>query len=293
MACIGTGECNGSFGELLQGVLPGTRKFLVNLKIRNRSRVRVELSPCAYSEEKEEEYARSYRSFSKSYKALRNVLIDLGRHEDSHIAVESDIPVGKGLSSSTADMVATIRATTQALSIAVKPDYVSRVLTEIEPNDGLHHSGTAAYHHTTGKLIFRVDWVPPFDILGIDFGGVVDTVKFNAQPTSWSDEEMAGYEALLEKMRAALEGRDLAGVAAVATESARRWQRIHPKPQLDAVLALAGQVGALGVANAHSGTFLGLLFPRGGANRAAVEAAAAAAFPDHPPHWFETVDAAA
>jgi len=59
----------------------------------------------------------------------------------------------------------------------------------------------------------------------------------------------------------ALHTRDVARIAALATASARSWQAISPKADLDTVIALAGKLGALGVINTHSGTYLGLLFP--------------------------------
>lgn len=260
MELNGEGRCNGSFGELLQGVLPGSKKFLINLKISNSSRARVHLTSSSYSREKEAQFAESYRQYSKSYKVLRNILADIGRHDDCLLEIESDIPVGKGCSSSTADMIASIQALAGALSLALKPEYIGRMLTEIEPNDGLHYQGTAAYHHTLGELIARYDYVPPLHILGIDFGGVIDTVEFNRTPFSWSEAEMSHYADLLETARVCLAAGDVQGLCRIATESAVLWQKVNPKRQLDAVLRFMEDSGGLGVVNTHSGTFLGVLY---------------------------------
>ena len=260
MESTGSGSCHASFGELLQGVLPGGHKFLVNCRICNRSQVTVRLGEPTYSVHKEEEFAQSYARFPKTLKGLRIFLSDLGRHDDCAIAVSSDIPIGKGLSSSTADMVAGIRALAGALSLRLKDDYVSRMLTEVEPNDGLHFDHTSAYHHTEGRLIANIDWVPPWRILGIDQGGMLDTVAFNQRVIDWTDAQMTNYRDLLDRMLAALRARDAGRVASVATQSARAWQPISPKDDLDAVLNLADELGALGVINTHSGTYLGLLF---------------------------------
>ncbi len=257
---VGVGTCFGSFGELLQGVLPGNHKFLVNCRIQNRSKVTVSLGEPRFSPVKEEDFARSYARFPKTYKGLRIFLGDLGRHDDCMITVESDIPVGKGLSSSTADMVAGVRALAEALSVKLKSDYVSRMLTEVEPNDGLHFNDTSAYHHTEGRLIANIDWVPPWRILGIDQGGVMDTVKFNQRLLSWTEIQMAHYKSMLDTILPALTAHDAARVAGIATESAKAWQSVNPKEDLSAVLDLAERLGADGVINTHSGTYLGLLF---------------------------------
>src|SRR5262245_14252856 len=131
MERTGRGTCHASFGELLQGVLPGGHKFLVNCRIHNRSLVTVRLGEPSYSVSKEKEFAQTYARFPKTLKGLRIFLSDLGRHDDCAVAVASDIPIGKGLSSSTADMVAGIRALAEALSLRLKDDYVSRMLTEV------------------------------------------------------------------------------------------------------------------------------------------------------------------
>jgi hypothetical protein len=54
--------------------------------------------------------------------------------------------------------------------------------------------------------------------------------------------------------------------------SARAHQRILPKPQLEKVIGLAREVGALGVNVAHSGTVIGLLLDPGHADGPAMAA---------------------
>lgn len=285
----GSGDCNGSFGEILQGVLPGNKKFLINLKIKNKSKARVTVTNCRYSSEKESAFIDSYRRYSKTYKILRNILSDLGYHNDVFLEVESNIPIGKGLSSSTADMVAGVDAIQRALSISLKKDYISRMVTEIEPNDGLHYEGSSAYHHTLGRLIHQFDYIPPLHIMGIDLGGEIDTVKFNARAFPWTEDDMQDYAALLEEARTAYEAKDAAGICAVATKSALKWQKIVPKPFLDRVLDLARETGALGVVNTHSGTFLGLAYGQEERDIPGVHARLLREFPGLNVQWFQTV----
>lgn len=284
----GTGECNGSFGEMLQGVLPGGKKFLINLKIQNRSRVRMALTSCEYSPEKERLFIQSYNSYSKSYKIIRNIMADIGAHDDVYIEVDSNIPVGKGLSSSTADMIASVRALEQALSITLKKEYIGKMLTEVEPNDGLHFPGTAAYHHTLGELIQQFDYIPPLHIIGIDTGGELDTVAFNARCFEWTETEFANYAQLLDSARDAYLSQNLEAVCKIGTQSARLWQKCVLKPELDAILAFATANGALGIANAHSGTFVGLLYPVDQPGLQGIMDKVRKAFPDKDIHHFKT-----
>lgn len=286
---MGQGICNASFGELLQGVLPGNKKFLVNLKIKNASRVTLRLTSCQYSEQKEAEYAESYKHFSKSYKIIRNILSDLGRHDDFFLDVDSDIPIGKGLSSSTADMVASIGAAANALSIALKKEYIGKMLSEIEPNDGLHYPGTTAYHHTTGVAIAQHDYIPPLHILGIDSGGTIDTVEFNRTIIEWSERQMTHYQDLLKRMNVALESEDLQSICAIATESAQLWQEINQKPIFSEVLAFMKESEGLGLVNAHSGTFIGILYREDRGDLETIRTAWEKRNPQFPSRWFQTL----
>ena len=285
----GTGVCTASFGELLQGMLPSQRKFLVNFPIRRRSKATVTLSPPRYSAEKEAQIAASHQRFPKSYKLVRNVLADLGSHDDCLLEIDSEIPVGKGLSSSTADMVAAIRALGQALSLAFKETYLGQMLTEIEPNDGLQYAGTSAYHHTTGELIARVDWVPPFRIFGIDFGGIVDTVAFNEQKMDFPAHQCSRYETLLNDILSALRQHDCAAVGAIASESTRMWQAVRPRTQLDRIFELAAATGSEGVVNTHSGTFIGLLYSPDRRDWADIGEEVRQALPDMATDWFASL----
>lgn len=286
---VGVGFCAASFGELLQGVLPGKQKFLVNLRISRGSTVKVSLASPLYSVQKEAQIAASYQRYPKSYKLLRNVLSDLGSHNDCLIEIDSDIPVGKGLSSSTADMVAAIRGLAKAASVVFREDYIGRIITEIEPNDGLQYQGTAAYHHATGKLIECLDWVPHFRILGVDFGGIVDTVTFNQRKFEFSTQQMMSYQTLLENMLDALRSHDSAAVAAFASESTRLWQAFRPRDEMEKVFELQVATGGLGVVNAHSGTYLGILYDPSREDWDEIRERVMTEFPDKKSDWFNTM----
>lgn len=262
---VGTGVCNGSFGEVLQGVLaPSTgsgqsagTKFLVNLPITMESRATLRLLPPAYEREKEERFAEAYRRWSKAHKAVRNWLALYGNMHDFELSIESEIPRGKGLSSSTADMVAALEAV--GCHSVYQADHILR---GIEPNDGLHYSGTSVYAHEEGRLLANYDWVPGWRIVGIDEGGTVDTTEFNRRPRKWDRADIERWTADLERAKACLEARDSLGLASVATASAVHWQEAHPKGHWAQVRRLCETTNALGIVNCHSGTYLGLVFPR-------------------------------
>jgi len=252
---VGSAICNGSFGEVLQGVQENGQKFLVNLKIKNYSRATVYLSESTYR-------VLNERYYWKSYQLVRKLLKQLGHGYDCYIDLQSNIPVGKGLSSSTADMVASAKAVENALSITIDNDFLAKEISAIEPNDGLHYPGTSFYEHVTGKLIHNVPFIPQFKIVGVDFGGEVDTLAFNRSGKSYDVEDRMQFERLLDDLRDSYRTQDTARIAKVATQSSFLSQKILYKPYLEKFLELSQSCSALGVVNTHSGTYLGMIFDR-------------------------------
>lgn len=275
----GEGQCNGGFGELIQGMLPGDRPFLVNLPLASISVARVRIGGGS---------SGIPDDCRKSAAVVRSALAAVGKDSDFSLEISSQLPIGKGLSSSTADMIAAVRAVEDALDQRFEPDQIGRMLTDIEPNDGLHFSGTSAYLHTAGVLIERTDWIPPFAILGIDTGGEVDTLQFNANRRVWTDEQLERFKVRLDELLDALRRRDLQAIGAVATVSTRAWQAVYPKGHFDEITALAEETGAVGIVNAHSGTYLGLLYMSEG-EAAAAEQRAQAFVPNLETRRFRTL----
>src|SRR5919197_4674416 len=95
---VGHGRCCGSFGELLQGALPGEDlDFLVTLPIRRWSHATFRASPeygelCVMPPEK-----------TKAREAAQRTLAMCGLPPGGRLTVTSQLPEGKGLASSTAD----------------------------------------------------------------------------------------------------------------------------------------------------------------------------------------------
>src|SRR5690242_14663193 len=110
-ALPGSGLANASFGEILQGVLPESeRHFLVTLPVDLYSRATVYL-------EREPHFSIHPTHKIKSLTFARRYCEELGYKGGATIHLESDMEEGKGLSSSTADIVAVARAMAHALGL--------------------------------------------------------------------------------------------------------------------------------------------------------------------------------
>jgi L-threonine kinase len=104
-------------------------------------------------------------------------------------------------------------------------------------------------------------------VVGVDEGGQVDTLDFNAVHPPFSRSARAEYAVLLDRLATALATGDLATLGAVATRSAELNQDRCHKRHLSAMTRICHDTGGLGVVVAHSGTVVGIAF--------------AAADPDH------------
>ncbi|MEV5718781.1 kinase [Amycolatopsis mediterranei] len=250
----GVGTCFGTFGELLQGALPGPEQdFLVTLPIARWTTAVLSLSP-----ETDELLVRP----AGKHKALRAARIALARYgvrPGGTLTLTSDLPEGKGMSSSSADLVATVRAVGAALGIAVTPAETEACLRQIEPTDGLMYHEMVAFYHRRVKLHRVLGPAPPMTIVGIDEGGQVDTVRFNAARPVITAAERREYRTLLDRLGTALAGGDLAGVGRICTRSAVLNQSRCHKRHLERAMEISRDVRALGVTVAHSGTIVGIL----------------------------------
>lgn len=271
----GFGDAFGTFGELLQGCLPGGTDFLVTFPITRCSRAWFRF-----------DRAGPLRVFPsdrvKSLSLAKAILAGSGNSGGGVLVLDSDLPVGKGLASSSADLVATARAVGSVLGLDVSPESVERWLRPIEPTDGVMYPGIVVFEHRAVRLRSALGTLPALKVVAVDEGGQVDSVAFNQRHKHYTNPETAEYSELLQALAEAIAAMDLTAVGAIATRSAVMNQRLAPKRNLDAMLRIARDCGALGVACAHSGTMLGILLATGDADhkrKLAVVRAACSALP--------------
>ncbi|HHY39311.1 MAG TPA: hypothetical protein GX507_10345 [Clostridia bacterium] len=191
-----------------------------------------------------------------------------------HISITSEIPVGKGMASSTADIASSVYALLAAAGkqpIIIDPVFVAEIALSIEPTDGSLFPGIVLFDHREGKMLETLGEAPQIDIVILDFGGGVDTIEFNRH---YRRDVLKKHEdtirRALELATHGIKNHDLKALGEAATLSAKVNQEILYKPYLDHVIAFGSEVGALGVNVAHSGSVVGLLIDRRGTDATAV-----------------------
>lgn len=247
---------NGSFGELLQGVLPGGVDFLVTLPVARWSRARFRLVA-----------GHPLRVLppgkAKARQLAELMLATRGRGLGGSLWLDGDVPVGKGMASSSADLVATARAVGTALGLDTSPEAVTGWLRGIEPTDGVMYPGVVAFEHRSVRLLASLGDLPPNTVVGLDEGGQLDSLQFNRVAKPYSVADMREYADLLGTLTAAVRDGDLRTVGHVATRSCELLEKIRCHPALPNMLRICRQVDGLGVVCTHSGTMLGLLLDDG------------------------------
>ncbi|MCE5284648.1 MAG: GHMP kinase [Pelosinus sp.] len=241
----------GSCGELVQGTIDG-QSFLITCPIDVYSEVEV--------------YSAGQGEISAGAKlraAVKKTEEYLGIFDNQYgIKVKSDLPIGKGMASSSADISAACQAVALHAGKSLSTDEIAKIALAIEPTDGVFYSGIVLFDHLGGKICHSLGRPPLINILIFDVGGEVDTLTFNKQPNlhklNYNKEKMVRQA--VELVSGGLASGDARLIGRGATLSALANQTILYKPCLDKVIKVAEHYGAVGVANAHSGTVLGVLF---------------------------------
>ncbi len=243
----------GTCGELVQGTIGGV-SFHVSCPIDCFSIVSVELTAT-------ERIWDCSADLPKAEAALRLALAHRRQEGISaRMRIDSSLPKGKGMASSTADVAGAIYAAGFALGEPFDPREAADLALAIEPTDGSLFPGIVLFDHREGKLYKDLGPAPPLEVAVLDFGGEVNTIAFNRIDHRALLQELEPMvQEALEMVQEGLAAQDWKLLGKGATLSAIANQQILYKPYLEEVLHLAEELDALGVNVAHSGTVIGVL----------------------------------
>jgi L-threonine kinase len=137
---------------------------------------------------------------------------------------------------------------------------VAKLAVGVEPTDSTLFPGLALFAHRDGRFHEVLGPAPPLQVLVLDPGGQIDTVAFNRINHAEALKRLAPrHREAFGLLRQGLADGDWQAIGRAATLSATAHQEILYSPLLDPALRLAGDVKAVGLCRAHSGTLVGLL----------------------------------
>ncbi len=262
----GRGTAPGTCGEFAQGILSDGTPFHVTCPINKSSTVVAGLRDAKTL--KILGLGEHHRKLELAIQRTAE-LLDLGAVEVT-VRHWSDLDIGKGMGSSTADVLAGVRAIADAVGEDLTPEAEGRVAAAVESSDGSMYPGIAAVNHKTCELVEAWDWYPEFVIVMLVPSNSVDTASI---PFLGQERLAEDYDDLLGKMSRAIQGRSIADFAEQSTRSAVMNDEFLLNPYSRNLRGRLAEFGALGLSVGHTGTVCGLLFPNTDAGRTAASEA--------------------
>jgi len=248
----------GTCGELVQGIYEGNN-FQVTCPIELFSYIHLELADSNKD-------LQNFYLQEKSRQALISTLNYFGFNKKDvnlDIEISSKIPNGKGMGSSSADIIGIILGVSILLDKEISADEVAKLALTIEPTDGIMYKDIVCFDHLKKGLLERIGQPPLLDVLVIDPGGCVDTLEFNQRKDliRLRLENQKEIAQALELVKKGTIEKNIKLIGEGATLSALCNQKILFKKELEEVISTSYKRGVVGVNVAHSGVVLGVLLP--------------------------------
>lgn len=258
---VGLARCPGTCGEWVQGTRGGV-PFLIDCPIDrfSEARVTLKMDSAGWNLPKNKLKALQVLELLKDNLGLPRLG---GKVEFSH-----QLPEGKGMASSTADITAVAAAALAALGEDPLPERLAYLALQIEPSDSVMFPGITEIEHVKGHSHRLLGSPVPALFLALDWGGAIDTKAFNARP-ELADHYRRHESEIKRAYRLACEGidqGDLEKLARAGTISAQCNLEVNHKSFFEPFLSWVREKGGLGVVTAHSGTLLAGVFPQNGFN---------------------------
>ncbi len=248
-----TAKVCGSCGEIVQGIYgPGLVHISCPVDVFSYVTVRLNNSLAVNCTQGKWKARQAYM------KTLQAIGI---KTVGADIEIKSEIPVGKGMASSTADISATVMAAARLFHADLSKEQIADIALSIEPTDAIMFEGIYLFDHKSGTVRQLLGNKMDICFLILDMGGDVDTLEFHKN----------NYDDLLNKNRfhtkeaigLVMDGfqkNDPSLVGLGATISALANQSILYKESLARIIKEAKKRGAIGINIAHSGTVIGVMF---------------------------------
>ncbi|CZR98855.1 L-threonine kinase [Clostridioides difficile] len=250
------GMCPASCGEFVQGIIDD-EEYLCSYAIDMYSKV--------YIEEKLIDINLGRR---KSRLAIEKVFekFNLPKKYTKNISlnIDSKIPVGKGMASSTADIGATIKATLSLIDKDLSSEEICKLAAEIEPTDSIFIDKNSIFNPLSGTVIKYLGNLTNAKVIILEPNKMLDTMKIRLRK-DYNTLKIENREiikrsfAILEE---GLKSDNLSLVGEACTLSSLANENIEKKEYLSEIIKISKKCGAYGVNIAHSGTVIGILIDK-------------------------------
>ncbi len=249
----------GSCGELVQGKING-QDFLISCPIDLYSQVKVKLRPESRKINIEKAYPRTLQAAKNilNYYQASNLGLD--------IEIDSELLIGRGMASSTADLAAAVSAIMLLLKGKVDYNLLKRILLEVEPTDSTFLPGLHLLDHLKGSKLEYLGRPPELEIMIFNQPGIIETAWFNQQHNlnTLKLAKEVDVKRAFTFIREGIKAQDKKLIGYGATLSSMAHQQVLPKEGLEKIQEIIIKTENIyGMNIAHSGSLLGLLVEPG------------------------------
>ncbi len=175
----------------------------------------------------------------------------------------TEIPVGKGYGSSTADICATIQAVSQALGKYLTYQEIFKLCARVEgASDSTILPNMAMLFDHTRHEVLRIysKNFPKMHIVGFDSDIAQSVLTEKLIRPKYSSEEKCIFKLMNNLLVKGFSDQSVELLGRAATLSAEINQKYYPKKNFKELLEISKDVGANGIQISHSGTLIGLIF---------------------------------
>ena len=246
------GICPASCGEFVQGILD---------KEEYLSSYAIDMFSIATLEEKKEIDLGPKKSRKAIEKVFEKFNIPLEESKNISLNLKSDIPVGKGMASSTADIGATIKATLSILNKNLNDEEISFMASEIEPTDSIILYENSIFNPVNGTVKKYLSSFSNGRVIILEPKDILETkiIRSNPNYLNIKLENKSVINKSFNLLEEGLKNKDLRLIGEACTLSAIANENIHKKPYLNEIIEISQSMNAYGVNIAHSGTVVGIL----------------------------------
>lgn len=238
----------GSFGEVLQGKING-QDMLLSCPVNLYTKVKVYESSNPVNKKK----------YKKSSIFLFEVLKSWGFEEFAKkidIEINSDIPYGKGMASSTADLSALYYCLLKMFDKKFNEEELKNNCINVEPTDSIIFDKMTLFDYKMGSIVNKLGGYFEYNILAFEGRNTVDTIEFNNKNLP----NLSNVDDLLPTLRQAVKEKNLEKLSFVSTESIIRNQKRLNYDWIEKVIEIKNNTNGLGIIGAHSGSVLGIIY---------------------------------
>ena len=247
------GICPASCGEFVQGIVDN-EEYLCSYAIDMYSTVMLE-------EKTQNINLGPFKSRKAIEKVFDKFKLPLKETNNISLNINSEIPVGKGMASSTADIGATIRATLALIEKKLSSEEISKLAAEIEPTDSIFIEKNSIFNPLDGSVIKYLGNIINAKVVILEPKKTLDTMKIRNTP-NYKKTKMENRHIIKESFYLLEEGirkNDLNLIGKACSLSSMANENIHKKEFLQKIMEISSKYGAYGVNIAHSGTVVGIL----------------------------------